>query len=347
MQIKTLLESINIQRASPINMLAKEEILFEHEFEKTLPKMSLLELKNVWITPQGVILKNFKIIPHSLLEFTAHQKQTTFGLRYLLRTLVKNKKRNLDSSKKYLMLFDTSSFGYCHWISDSLPRLYVMREKLADYIIFLPENHNFPHVLDTLKIFGVKEIVFFSMENYVFVPNLHLPTHSSTSGNPRPKLYRDFRYFLLDKCKDKLNFNLGDKIYVSRSKAQRRHITNESEVIDLVKKYDFEIVYFEEYNFFEQMSLMYHAKYFISIHGAGFTNVTFMKPNTNALELRLENDASNNIYYALTTALEINYWYQSCPSNNQNYQFSSGNPYDLEIDIEKLKQNIEKMIGNQ
>ena len=267
MQIQILLESIHIKRCLPVNLVKKEHNLFEHEFEKKLPQMSLLKLKKIWVTPQGVIFKNFKIIPHSLLEYTAHQRQTNFGLRYLLRTLIKNKSQKLDSSKKYLMLFDTSSFGYCHWISDSLPRLYVMRGQIANYTILLPENHNFPHVLDTLQVFGIKDVIFFPMDQHVFVPKLDLPTHSSTSGNPRPKLYRDFRQFLLNKCKDKLDFALGDKIYVSRAKAQRRHITNEKEVIDLVNKYGFKVIYFEEYNFFQQMSLMYHTKYFISIQG--------------------------------------------------------------------------------
>ena len=238
------------------------------------------------------------------------------------------------------MLFDTSSFGYCHWISDSLPRLYVMREQLTNYTILLPENHNMPHILNTLHVFGIKDVVFFSMNQHVFVPKLDLPTHSSTSGNPRPKLYRDFRQFLLEKCKDKLNFKLGDKIYVSRAKSQRRHISNEAEVLELVQKNGFKVIYFEDYTFFEQMSLMYHTKYFISIHGAGFTNITFMQAKTKALELRLENDSNNNIYYALATALQIEYWYQCCANSEKNYSFRAGNPYNLTVDIKALEQTL-------
>ena len=59
MQIQILLESIHIKRCLPVNLVKKEHNLFEHEFEKKLPQMSLLKLKKIWVTPQGVIFKNF------------------------------------------------------------------------------------------------------------------------------------------------------------------------------------------------------------------------------------------------------------------------------------------------
>ena len=58
------------------------------------------------------------------------------------------------------------------------------------------------------------------------------------------------------------------------------------------------------------------AKYLISNHGAGLTNMLFMKAGGNVLELRHRGDKHNNCYFSLASTLRLNYYYQLCDSEN-------------------------------
>src|SRR6185295_8017269 len=95
-----------------------------------------------------------------------------------------------------------------------------------------------------------------------------------------------------------------------RLRTNRRRVLNEAEVSGLLREYGFVTLYFEDYTFEKQVHLSSNATMLISIHGAGLTNMLFMKEKASVLEFRPKNDHTNLCYYALASALDLNYYYQ-------------------------------------
>ncbi len=134
-----------------------------------------------------------------------------------------------------------------------------------------------------------------------------------------------------------LNTNKGRRIYVSRRKAQRRKIINETEVEILMREFDFEVINFEDHSLDEQISIMHHTDILVSMHGAGLTNLIFCKPCTSVLEISLKNQTMDKCYFNLANAMDLKYYYQFCESNNDITDYHNS---DLIVSLEDLKINL-------
>ena len=66
------------------------------------------------------------------------------------------------------------------------------------------------------------------------------------------------------------------------------------------------------------MRTCWRARYIVSNHGAGLTNMLFMKDGGSVLELRHVSDCINNCYFTLASALDLKYFYQTCAPQNQS-----------------------------
>ena len=106
------------------------------------------------------------------------------------------------------------------------------------------------------------------------------------------------------------------RVYISRQRAAKRTIVNEPEVIDVLLEFGFQIVCAEDLSLAEQIKMFSAAQHLVSNHGAGLTNMLFMSPGANMLELRHRTDGINNCYFTLASALQLNYFYQSCEPVN-------------------------------
>ena len=100
------------------------------------------------------------------------------------------------------------------------------------------------------------------------------------------------------------------KIYIDRGdpftkKSLQRYISNEEEVKKYLTKNNFVSVKLHELNFMDQVKLFHNAECIVGLHGGGFANIVFCKPNTKIIELRslgpgapIENLAKkNNLNY--------------------------------------------------
>ena len=167
-------------------------------------------------------------------------------------------------------------------------------------------------------------------------------SHSAPSGNYNNKTIN----LLAKSLKSNININQNNNfknIWISRSKSKHRKIKNESEILPLLKKFNFEIVFPEEMTFEEQIKIYHGANIIGGLHGGGLTNILFMNPGTKLLEVRRENDNLNNCYYTLASELGINYYYVNSKSQGDDLYVSDTiiNLIDLE------KQLIKSYIMNQ
>jgi capsular polysaccharide biosynthesis protein len=70
------------------------------------------------------------------------------------------------------------------------------------------------------------------------------------------------------------------KLYISRARATRRGVTNEQEVVEVLRRDNFQIVYPEELNVLQQIALYSRAREVVAPGGAALTNMMFMPPGS-------------------------------------------------------------------
>ena len=96
-----------------------------------------------------------------------------------------------------------------------------------------------------------------------------------------------------------------ENIFISRNKANKRKILNENKLHDILRKYNFKIVFSEDLQYKEQVELFYNSKIIISAHGAGLTNILFSEKAT-VIELQPISDVRSH-YCLMSLALNHNY----------------------------------------
>lgn len=99
-------------------------------------------------------------------------------------------------------------------------------------------------------------------------------------------LYEYVRNLFIDIIKKNTNnYELSDKIYISRNDSNYRKILNEEELIEKLKKYDFKVLTLNNKTLLEQFTLFNNAKIIISPHGAALTNILFCNNNVKIFEI--------------------------------------------------------------
>jgi len=334
---KLLLEKTTAKRTLPINIQPDDHYLFASEFSKEIPATRLYALKNVNVTPEGVAIKHFRVCTETLL---GPNFKTIFGLKYVLRTFLKSNKIALNKGT-YVLAFNHWSDGYYHWVSEVLPRLYAIKDMLRECSILIPRSLN-DFQVDSLAPFKYKQIFYIPDNTLVKVKDLVLPTHTAQTGNYNEPLIRQVRTFYRKYYINTPSLNLGEKIYISREKADKRKVANEHEVTAVVNEYGFRVVNYEDYVFEEQVRIAHSTRYLMSIHGAALTNILFMNAGAFVFEFRRGGDNHPNCYYSLASALEIRYLYQECSSVNA---VRDTHIADLIVDIPLLKKNLDLMLN--
>lgn len=181
-----------------------------------------------------------------------------------------------------------SGNNYVHWLFDTFARLLALIEagediKNFDQFVFLnTTNHFQKETLNELGI-GPKRIIMagregqlFKTDEFVFVSE---PRKNYAANAQVSDLIRSFIGQSSSGCHPKR------KIFISRSKARRRRILNEDDVIDFLGAFGYERIWLEDLTIRETARIMAEAEAVISPHGAGFSNIVFASPGTRVLEL--------------------------------------------------------------
>ena len=106
-------------------------------------------------------------------------------------------------------------------------------------------------------------------------------------------------------------------IIVSRSNSIRRKLVNEKELLKKLAPYNFKLVYFEKCDYETQINIARNCKIMIGYHGAGLTNLLFMKSKSLFIEIFNEN-YPHEFFKSFTKALKINYKSFKCSKNYVN-----------------------------
>lgn len=330
------------KRRLPVNFDASDLPLFSHELEQAIPATQLLELDDVRVSADGILFKGRQMLPESF-AFPSnrelwHRRSLVkfFATNYLLR-----RTRNVE--EPILWITDDWSNGYFHWLTDVLSRLYVVRDRLPEFLLALPWDFaERDFVKASLECFGVKSVKFIGKDEVWFCRKLVMPTHTAPSGHYNEETIRAVRRHLLQ-CFGAAPAQTYSRVYVSRGRARKRRILNEELVSEVLREFGFETIYAEDHSFAEQVRLCSQARYLVTNHGAGLTNMLFMPQGSGVLELRHQADAINNCYFTLASALDLNYFYQNCRSDNSN---EDPHLADLVVDLETLRKNLRWLVAS-
>jgi hypothetical protein len=133
------------------------------------------------------------------------------------------------------------------------------------------------------------------------------------------------------------------RVFLSRRKAKWMRIVNEDVLDALFEKYNIIPIEFEGMSVLEQATLMNNCELFISVHGAGMTNIIYCKPKTGIIEI-LNRHRLNVGYYPYAVFQKLNYGYILADSVDNPDVKQNSEPYkNIFLDEEQISK-IEKMI---
>ncbi|MDA3890631.1 MAG: glycosyltransferase family 61 protein [Salinivirgaceae bacterium] len=350
-----LFDGLISERVEPINLQRTHISKFQNEFSKIIHHTYLYELPNVNVTLDGIVFKRAKIFSPSL----HHESHGNWlGIIYIFLTRLL--KKRIRKKGTYLLGFDYWGEGYYHWLLEELPRIYCSRKIQEEHTVLVPSKWNsfysfrtmlrsffkvgkeldessFHH--QSIELLGIKKLEVLPMNGYLFVEKLLMPSYTAPTGNYNDKLIKEINSFLFSNVEFSTKPKY-DKIYLSRKQAPRRKVLNENEVEKLLTAHGYKCLCFEDFSFKEQVGLAGQCSSLISLHGAGLSNMLFMKQGSIVLELRMKGDQQNLCYYSLASALSINYYYLFCTRNADNINVQDANiSVDL-LELEKILQQF-------
>lgn len=131
------------------------------------------------------------------------------------------------------------------------------------------------------------------------------------------------------------------RLYIPRD--TRRRITNEQQLIAIMKKRDFEI--FDPAGSKDPPAHFAEAEVVVGGHGAGLADLAFCSRETRVLEL-MPSDHIRPYWYTLSDATGLRYGYLLGESAGQRPSGSLGpSPYDLYVDEREFDEALTQTIG--
>ena len=326
---KKVENAVHVSHKYPVNFNEADKSLFNHYTNYNSAGEYIYALNFVNISERGVVFSKFTNFTHSFPHIIF---RLTYGWLYILGQNLFLKKTKLPITKTYILIYDFWSAGnYYHWLVDTLPRLWIVREELkqTNYSLLLPENSP-KFIKASLAYFEINHITYIKPTEFVLAENLLIPYYMAGSGHIHPPIVFEIKNYLLKK----INLISSKKlVYVSRSRQKARLVINETDVIACVLGFGFEVIYFEDYSFEEQISIGKYADVMVTSHGANLTNCLFMKEGTKVLEL-IRSDKPNFCYWALCNAANVNYYYQLCKVVGNDH---------LLVDVDVFKLNLHQI----
>jgi capsular polysaccharide biosynthesis protein len=341
--MQNILNGYTINRKMPENYVDGELDFCKAEFSYRTYDVKLIELNNCIVNKKGFVYETgkFRLNKYSLLDEKIYRKELSLK-HYLKKVLFKHK--SVLGNDRYLLAHDDWSSAHYHWFCDVLPRLFVIKDRLKDYHLLLPNSAYVKDIgLKSLDFFDLQPagITFLEEDELVKIKNLTIITHTCLTGYINDKIMQEMRKFI-DLKLAAMQAEDHIKIYITRDHALYRKILNETEVKDIVKDFGYDTVRYEDLSWLDQLKKTASAKSMVSIHGAGLINMLYMRKGGTVLEFRRDKIYHNQCFWHLSQALQLKYYYLFGSPDDEN-QVIEGNGCNLTIDTAHLSKTLMAM----
>lgn len=199
---------------------------------------------------------------------------------------------------------DFSINNYSHKLLDCFSRYWVFLEAgftAADVDYILVPGGDSRRWNEVCNILGIprEKIIWSKDYDFIYTDRLLVTSY--------PGIKKDYPPWLVEYLKNNLvngESNSNRRLYVQRT--GRRKISNEDELLPILKKFGFEI-YLPE-NSTNQFKDFHEAQAVIGAHGAGLSNIVFCNSGGKLLEL-IPSDFIEEIFYTVADSTGLKYAY--------------------------------------
>jgi hypothetical protein len=253
-------------------------------------------------------------------------------------------KKIINLNNTDIVLFGPYSHSYAHALHEFFTRLIFLKKKNKKFNIFLPKNLKKILSSKTYKLIFSKKnfnFKFFDTDTDIEFRNCNYLTHPNNRWvikDKKKKISDEYKYLMNELRKEVIknkifgqNKSNAEYILVSRSNALRRRLLNEDELFNQLKKFGFKKVFFENLSYEKQVELSMNCKIMIGYHGAGLTNLIFMKKNSHLIEI-YNKHYEHEHFKLFSMCQKIKYKNFQCKDNKKNL--------DGVCDIQEIKNYI-------
>jgi len=191
---------------------------------------------------------------------------------------------------------------YYHWFHDVLPRLENALEYLPSDTRFLINKTPSEYQLKSLEAYGIypERLEYQAPQLHTKVQNLWFATPLGHEKFGSRKTILKVVNRLKKHYPFEGNYELNNKVYISRKNAISRRVINEDEVCKIVSDKGFQVCNIDEMPWLEQVRLFNDASSILGPHGGGFTNMIFSNRKMSIYEIAPLNHSWP--YYQLLSA---------------------------------------------
>ena len=271
---------------------------------------------NCFITLNGIVLSNLRYVDTCFYSpKTYKEKYYKWALkRWLLSKVSRWGRRNTQKMSPDVVytIIHQPYINYFHWNIESLLRLMAFENAGKKAVLLIPQQLvQVNYIKDSLDLLGVDYLIT-DKEKDLVVKKLLLPAMLWWGARYDPSLIRKLSTrFQTAITTQNIIPQTHAKIFVIRESG-RRKIENIVDVTKIMTDRGFYVIDFEGKTVQEQIALMAGAKIVVAQHGAGLTNILFMKPGGTVVEIHVDPVENKNTfddaYYSLSSALGHRYY---------------------------------------
>lgn len=233
--------------------------------------------------------------PDGVVPLESIQRQWDFDHHWGRRTETIAIERQMEVHDPVCVLSTPWSFVFGHWLTEELVKVFLIEQAGLDvrYVVHVDahsEHHQLQQfMLDSLRALGVGSdrliLGFPDADAVVFDSMVFPPTIHEGQALRFPDVYEAFREAQVAASTHVAD--AGPRVWLRRNHgvlAGRLGQTNEQEVEDLVRQYDFQCVDMGERGFLDQIAAARGATILAGIHGSAFVHVLFQPARSAVVE---------------------------------------------------------------
>lgn len=322
-------ELISIPAVDPAGLPVPD--VFAHDRHVTNSKISVYRLSNRPVT----------VLSYGGVKLGKDILDLDFGSSLFLKTLFRKDRRTSVTCDTCIVLWSHlwghGYFDYTYFIFAKLLRIKsAMTEtefkqaKIA-YPVFSAPFEN-----ELLSYAGISEEQIIDTRKYRIEARHYYLANNDSWYYPNQydlKLVRETR------GTKAIDAPLNERIYISRK--GRRKLTNEDEVIALLKTYNFAIIEDKKRSVAEQIAIYQNARIIIGPHGASFANIANCSEGTMLIELYPRNYYPDYFRY-ISYVFGLKFF--AIFEDNTGETHYSALENDFTINVAKLKQSLDYIL---
>jgi len=338
--VREITPACSIRRSPPLNYRENEQALSHLTFADSWGGSRLHELHNVYVSPYGALFLDGAVLPYSIDYSLADRKnRATF-----LKKIALGRARRVSGT--CVVAHNAFFKNYYHWLLEALPRIYAARREVRGtrYLV-CADTRDFHR--QSLALFGFSDVLRVGRDSLVLAERLLFPSPVNEGyAQHNPELLRGMAAWLRARTSVTAPERPARRrLYVGRGGNTRRRIVNEDELVLMLGKHGFEHVRLEEQDFACQVRLFSEARCVVAIHGAGLSNMIFMKQGAAVMELISERYRDTS-FFNLAGACGHRIVHMPCHTVGP-LDRSGPKYFDMEVNISEARYWVETLLAGK